>query len=531
MRAAFLLRSSPAQRSLAWVAKASSFLVPGAAPALCGLLIPLAAVFAQAPDQPPAVFRSGTRLVQVEVTVRGRHVTPPGVGGFLRDLFDTGPPFGPPGPPLEGLTKDDFKLFDNDKPQPIAFVRGGPVVAAPPVSFPPGAVSNRIDSSGKPVNTATVILVDQLNTSPDLIAYERLGLSEMLRSLSAADNHVALYTMGRNLHVLTDFTSDPKKLLDLAAKVNQPHGAPELGAALKDYGGLLAWNVLDDGSVVPDALGFAARAEMTVNAMRVVIQHLARVSGRKNLVLLTAQDRLPPQVMGMILQANIVLYPVMVRAVGCGFCSNDELDRENAFSTGGRAFFDARDLTFAVHTAEEDSSTTYLLGFYPPEEMLDGKYHRLAVKLRDKTLEVHYRNGYLATKSAPSPPRLSDQALLDGPLDSTGIGLTAQLEPEPAHPGMRQVELTVDLHDVHLQPEAGRVTGAFEVLLVNQATHDVYSGRIDVNLAPEQLATALEKGYRVVVGGIGSQPGEVRIAVRDPGTLAAGSLRLPVPAQ
>lgn len=514
MRAALLQRISPVQRSLA---------------ALCGLIIPLAAAFAQATDQPPAVFHSGTRLVQVEVTVRGKHVTPPGVSGFLKDLFDTGPPFGPPGPPLQGLTKDDFKLFDNDKPEPIAFVRGGPADATAAAPLPPGAVSNRIDNSGKPANTATVILVDQLNTSPDLIAYERVGLSEMLRSLSAADNHVALYTMGRNLHVLTDFTNDPKKLLDLAAKVNQPHGPPELGAALKDYGGLLAWNVLDDGSVVPDALALAARAEMTVNAMKVVIQHLARVSGRKNLVLLTAQDRLPPQIMGMILQANIVLYPVMVRAVACGFCDNDELDRENAFSTGGRAFFDARDLTFAVHTAEEDSSTSYLLGFYPPEEMLDGKYHRLAVKLRDKTLEVHYRNGYLATKSDPPAPKFSDQALLDDPLQASGIGLTAQLEPDPAHPGMRQVELTVDLRDVHLQPEAGRVMGAFEVLLVNQTTHDVYSGRIQMNLAPEQLATALEKGYKVVVGGIGPQPGEVRIAVRDPGTLVAGSLRIPVP--
>ena len=39
---------------------------------------------------------------------------------------------------------------------------------------------------------------------------------------------------------------------------------------------------------------------------------------------------------------------------------------------GGRAFFDARDLTFAVQTAEEDSHTSYVLGYYAADDVLDG---------------------------------------------------------------------------------------------------------------------------------------------------------------
>ena len=497
---------------------------------ICSLTLLALAASAQ---EPPAVFQSGTRLVEVEVVVRGKHVREPGAKAFFRDLLDTGPPFGPPGPPLQGLGKDDFQLFDNNKLQPIAFVHGGPSASSAAPALPPGVVSNRIDSYGHSVNNATVILIDQLNTSPDLLAYERKGVSNLLRSLSASsssanDDRVALYTMGRNLHVLQDFTGDQHRLLELAAKLDQPHGAPGLNEAFKDYGGLLAWDVLDDGSVVPDALGLGARADMTTNELRVVIQHLARVSGRKNLVLLTAEPP-SPAVTAMLLQANITLYPVMVRTVGCFACPADELDREHSFSTGGRTFFDAMDLSFAVHTAEEDSSTAYTLGFYPSEGMLDGKYHRLTVKLRDSSLEVHYRNGYLATKSAPRAPIVTSQALLNDPLQATGIGLTAQLKPDPSHAGMREVEVTVDLHDVHLQLEEGRFKGAFDIFMVNPKWPALRSDRVDVNFREALLGKAIESGYKVVINGIDSEPTELRIAVRDPGTLAAGSLRVTVP--
>lgn len=493
------------------------------------------------PAQEPPVFHSGTRLVEVEVVVRGKPVRPPGTKSFLTSLLDSGPPFGSPGPQVQGLTKDDFTLLDNEKPVPIAFFREGPSGAAPsdagkPVPLPPGVVSNRVDSFGQPSNSATVILIDQLNTIPDLLDYERRGVAKMLRTLSAADTHVALYTMGRNLHILQDFTGDPQRLVDLAAKLDQPHGSPELAEAFKDYGGLLAWEGTASGAYIPDPLGIPARTEMTTNALKVVIQHLARVPGRKNLVWLmdSASSQIPPVVAGLLLRSNIVLYPVMVRGVGCWDCPPEELAQEGglqgiAAATGGKAFFDAMDLSFAVHTAEEDSRSSYVLGFYPPEEALDGKYHRLTVKMRDTDYHVNYRPGYIATKAAPPAPVFSDQALLDAPLESAGIGLTAQLQPDPASPGMRQLQLVVDLHDVHLEADGARMKGAFDVLVVNRASGAVTSDRIPVDIPEEALAGALESGFAVIFKGIDAGPGELRAVVRDTSANAAGSLRIPVP--
>ena len=492
------------------------------------------------PAQEPPVFHSGTRLVEVEVAVRGKPVRPPGTKSFLTSLLGDGPPFGSPGPRVQGLTKDEFTLLDNEKPVPVAFFREGsssvtPSDAGKLIPLPPGVVSNRVDSFGQPSNNATVILIDQLNTNPDLLAYERRGVANMLRTLSASDTHVALYTMGRNLHVLQDFTGDPHRLLDLAAKLDQPHGSPELAEAFKDYGGLLAWEGTASGQYIPDPLGIPARTEMTANALKVVIQHLARVPGRKNLVWLmdTASAQIPPAVTGLLLRTNIVLYPVMVRGTGCWDCPPEELEKEGgaqsiAAATGGKAFFDAMDLSFAVHAAEEDSRSSYVLGFYPSEEMLDGKYHRLTVKIRNTAYHLNYRPGYVASKAAPPAPVLSDQALLDAPLDSAGIGLTAQLQPDPARPGQRQLQLVVDLHDVHLGPEGARLKGAFDVLVVS-ASGAFHSDRISVDIPAAALAKALDAGYTVIFSGIDAGPGELRAVVRDPSANAAGSLRIPVP--
>jgi hypothetical protein len=91
-----------------------------------------------------------------------------------------------------------------------------------------------------------------------------------------------------------------------------------------------------------------------------VIQRLAAVPGRKNLVLLLGQPHVPPALMAMARSANIALYPVLVRRLGA-FQAQDEA-RAIAARTGGEAFFDAMDLSFAVRAAEEDSSAAYVPG-------------------------------------------------------------------------------------------------------------------------------------------------------------------------
>jgi VWFA-related protein len=423
-------------------------------------------------SQEPAVFHSETRLVEVEVVVRDQRVRPPGLEASLAYYLDSGPPFGPAGALVKSLTKDDFTLLDQGKRQSIAVFRTGSSLGAKPgedkpITLPPGAVSNRQDSRGQPVNNATAVLMDFLNTGFDYTGYERVGLTNLLRSLAQADSRVALYTLGENLHMLHDFTDDSQKLVEMAAKLGQQHGPlpADLKSALRDYGDLLT---LDQDQ----AAGVAAQVHtrMTEKAVSLITQHLSAVPGRKNLVwLMDDPHRVPPAVMAMVQRANIVLYPVLVRTVRVGAPFADVgAARMLAAATGGRAFFDARDLTYAVEAAEEDSHTAYVLGYYAAADMLDGKYHQITVKIHGKapdkqTLEVHYRPGYLATKVAVPSTAPTPEELYDGRVNSARIGLVGQATPDAQHPGLYDVRVTVDLHDIQLARKDGHFIGAFDL--------------------------------------------------------------------
>jgi VWFA-related protein len=163
-------------------------------------VLPLMAVLGATltPAQEPQVFRAGTRLVEVEVVVRDKNG------------------------PVKNLTRDDFAVLDQGKPQAIAIFRNSATTRqaiSSSAPLPAGTVSNRQDSRGRPLDGATVVLLDQLNTKIDYKAYERKQMVKFLRALSETDR-IALYSLGKDLHILQDFTTDPQKLIDGIAKVD-----------------------------------------------------------------------------------------------------------------------------------------------------------------------------------------------------------------------------------------------------------------------------------------------------------------------
>ncbi len=486
-------------------------------------------VAAAQPSQESATFRTGTRLVEVEVLVRDQPIRPPGVGAWFTWVLDSGPPFGRPGIVHTGLTRGDFVLLDQGKPQEIAVFRSNSIASAKDstLPIPPGAVSNRAESAGQPPQATVSILIDFLNTDFGCLGYERIGMNDLLRSMTGSDSGIALYTLGEKLHVLQDFTGDPRKLQDVAVALQQSHGKlpPAYTAAVKDFG-----DIMDLGRD-------EVHRQMTTRALKLIIQHMAGIPGRKSLIWMMHHVRnVPPAIIGMAQQANIVLYPVLVRATGGELCEGEPLApaQQLASVTGARAFFDSLDLPFALHATEEDAGSAYVLGFYPSQETLDEKYHQISVKLRNsavekQNLDLYYRSGYFATKVTPPPPAPSLQDLFQSPVNASGIGLAAQASPDAEHPGLYRLTLTVDLHDIRMQPGDGHFTGSLELSLLNPSDPDtVKTGTIALDLTGSQFASALETGVIIKLTGLAAIAGEIRIAVRDASTGAAGSLRIPV---
>src|SRR5262249_41726994 len=158
----------------------------------------------------------GTRLVQVQVTVRTPPPWPPGVRAKLAYLFDSGPPFGSAGAPRRGLTQDDFTVLDEGQPRKIAVFStdASSLSKSQSLPMPQGAVSNRASGAGQALHGSTAVLVDLLNTPFIYTDYARMGLREFLPSLAEAGDPIALYSLGVDLHVLHDFGDDPQKLKD-----------------------------------------------------------------------------------------------------------------------------------------------------------------------------------------------------------------------------------------------------------------------------------------------------------------------------
>ncbi len=348
---------------------------------------PIAAA-SQTPDPQTAAFQAGTRLVEVEVVVRGSHG------------------------PITGLKKEDFTLLDQGKLQRIDVFHSGRVDAGTPaVPLAPGAVSNRVSRLGEALPNATVILFDQLNTRFDYKARESKGMLQMVRGLGARDR-AAIYSLGRNLHVLQDFTDDPGKLLGALADLDS--GRDLMPANVHDalfgfpvdmVGNIQAIDPLTKGAIQHSAelnarVNAADNEQITVEALRHIVEHLSGMPGQRNLVWLMDQPMLPPPVMDMLLQADIHLYPVLIRTgewSAPDFLGTQKAGRDLAALTGGAGFDDALDLRLALKTAEEDSQIAYTLGYYPSEDILDGQYHRLTVKVagdRANHLEIRYRPGY-----------------------------------------------------------------------------------------------------------------------------------------
>jgi VWFA-related protein len=149
----------------------------------------------QAPVVPELSIRATTRLVTVDTIVTGADSRP-----------------------VSGLTKEDFTILEDGKPQKIAFfsyVAAQQKPAAPPPRLRPDVFTNRPEyhSANGPL---VIILLDGLNTPPTQQLYVHQQIMKYLASLKLSGPGTAILALGNTLTVLQDFTTDPQLLLSAA---------------------------------------------------------------------------------------------------------------------------------------------------------------------------------------------------------------------------------------------------------------------------------------------------------------------------
>ena len=155
----------------------------------------LAFILQQLPPSPAPVFRSGAHLVQVNVVVHDKH-----------------------GAPIADLTKDDFTLLENGKPQAISFFSvdsSKAITAAPkPERLPFNTFTNALALHENVPTNVTVILIDLLNSSVGDQMRARTGLLKFLGQIQSQDR-LAIFAMTQHgLALLHDYTSDSAALIE-----------------------------------------------------------------------------------------------------------------------------------------------------------------------------------------------------------------------------------------------------------------------------------------------------------------------------
>src|ERR1700683_2934751 len=172
---------------------------------MLGVILCCAASLAlgQQPD-PDAVFRSTAKLVEVSVIAEQKQ-------GDDK-----------PAKPVTDLRREDFQIFDNGVRQEIRLFVTPTETAAQPEARPANGFTNRVARSRTPHSGYSAIVFDNLVTDfgdpfgggPFDKEGTGFGVQKVLEALASISpgERIAIYALGRKLHVIGEFTADREML-------------------------------------------------------------------------------------------------------------------------------------------------------------------------------------------------------------------------------------------------------------------------------------------------------------------------------
>lgn len=136
------------------------------------------------------------------------------------------------GKPVEGLRKEDFRLFDQGKEQTIAQFDVETALPPPSGSALAHAPDQSLPSTAPAIRSFIALYFDDLNSSDADIIQARDAADHYLAANLRPNNQVAVFTSGQ---VLSDFTSDPQRIHEALLKLHvsarslaQDHYCPDL---------------------------------------------------------------------------------------------------------------------------------------------------------------------------------------------------------------------------------------------------------------------------------------------------------------
>jgi VWFA-related protein len=274
------------------------------------------------------VFRAGIDLVHFGVVVTDRS-----------------------GAPILGLTRDDFHIVEDGKPQAIKVFAGGEPESAPPVHL-----GFMIDNSGsmiediKDVQTAAIKFLNSVENILDV-------------TLTDFDTEVRVARFG-----LDDFPRLIERI-----RMRKPDGYTAL------Y----------------DALGVYLNGVFTLNGDKILVLYTDGGDTR------SAMNR--GELLELLKASDVTVYSIgYLQHQGSGRFDQQQILTQFAKTTGGQAFFPTslKDLDAMYEKILNEIAGRYSLGYISTNTKMDGSWRNVEIRLADKPefrhAKIRTRGGYYA---------------------------------------------------------------------------------------------------------------------------------------
>lgn len=175
-----------------------------------------------------------------------------------------------------------------------------------------------------------------------------------------------------------------------------------------------------------------------------------------------------------------------------------------ADDSGGFALVNRNDTREAFERIVRDNSTHYLLAYYPPTTVADGKFHRIGVKVSRPGLTVRARSGYAAptAKAAASTPNTGGLApelydALNSPVPVSGVTMRVFAAPFKADRTGASVLVGVELDAAGLSLDKGnKIDVAVAAFRADGKVFGQTSDTLTLNLRPETGIAVEQHGLR-----------------------------------
>jgi len=341
---------------------------------------------------------------------------------------------------VKGLTRNDFKIYENGKQQQISTFDYQSVEMAKPLNE---ATISGLAAGTKGPGTQGVVVAkpedlrnhrlivmffDLTSMQPEDLDRCVEAARDFLKKKMQPADLVALVSLGDTLNVDQDFTADKDALYNEVGAYNGTEGQGFAQGATANSN-----QVEDTTGYTPDESEYNdINTDRELFALRAISKSLEKIGEKKSLLYFSggiSRDGIENQAslraaINAAVRANLAIYSVDTRGLQAvlplGDASTGSLRGTGAYSggalmnnmnqnfatqevmatlssdTGGKAFFDSNDFAPAFAQVQRDTSEYYAIGFHSTDLARDGKYRKLSFKIDRPGLKLEYRPGYYA---------------------------------------------------------------------------------------------------------------------------------------